>query len=340
MYFIICKWYDYQLNLFRDIYKMTIIEKLQTFIILAAVGIGLLLGQIHIIQQHAHLFIIPLLLIMLYGLFLTIPLKNIKNSFKNRKFLSSSTMINFIWTPILAWGLGFIFLSEHPELWLGLIFLLVTPCTDWYLVFTSIAKGNILLSTSILPLNLILQVILLPLYLFIFAGTVGSLTFSTIFESVVIILFVPFILASLTRFIFRNKHSIFENKLVPFFSSTQIGYLALAIVAIFASQGGYLINNLEVIYLLLIPLLLFFIINFVVAQIVGGILKFKYEDTTSLTLTIIARNSPVALAIVVASFPEQPLIALALVIGPLIELPVLTIISQILLVIRNSKVKL
>lgn len=134
----------------------------------------------------------------------------------------------------------------------------------------------------------------------------------------------------------RNKGTFLIEKLVPFFSSAQITFLSLAIIAMFASQGSYLINNLEVIYILIIPILLYFIINFVVAQTVGKAMKFSYEDTVSLNLTVIARNSPVALAIAVTSFPDQPLIALALVIGPLIELPILAIVSQILHSLRGK----
>lgn len=74
-----------------------------------------------------------------------------------------------------------------------------------------------------------------------------------------------------------------------------------------------------------------FIINYVLGRLVGRLLKFSYEDTVSLSLTIIARNSPVALAIAVTAFPNQPLIASTLVIGPLIELPILAIVSQVLL---------
>ncbi|GAA0463493.1 hypothetical protein GCM10008935_18980 [Alkalibacillus silvisoli] len=98
-------------------------------------------------------------------------------------------------------------------------------------------------------------------------------------------------------------------------------------------------NNLEVILILLIPVVLFFVINVVVAQTVGKALKFSYEDTVSLSLTIIARNSPIALAIVIAAFPDQPLIALVLVIGPLIELPILAIVSRILLSFRGKRRK-
>lgn len=315
---------------------MSRIEKSQTLIILTAVGLGLLLGQISFIEEYSGTLIIPFLLLMLYGLFLSIPLKNIKNAFKNIKFISVSTVINFMWTPLLAWGLGALFLSDHPAIWLGFILLLVTPCTDWYLIFTSIAKGNLSLATSVLPINLILQVVLLPVYLFIFAGTMEFVEATTIIESIVLVLFVPLLLANLTRYLLRHKKKFLENKVIPLFGTLQIIFLSLAIVAMFASQGSQLLQNLEVIILMLLPLLLFFIINFILAQTVGKVFKFSYEDTTSLNLTIVARNSPLALAIVLTAFPDQPLIALVLVIGPLIELPVLALISQVLLIFRRK----
>ncbi|QQK79193.1 arsenic resistance protein [Salicibibacter cibi] len=315
---------------------MNVLEKFQTLVILIAVGVGLLLGQFIFFEQNAALFIIPFLLIMLYGLFLAIPLKDFKDAFKNIRFLSTSTMINFIWTPLLAWGLGAIFLADYPALWIGFIMFMVTPCTDWYLVFTKIAKGNMPLSTSVLPINLLLQVLLIPVYLFIFVGTMESVSLSTVIESVVLVLVVPFTIAQLSRYLLKNKKTFLNDKLIPFFSSVQIIFLALAITAMFASEGSYLMNNLEVILILLIPVMLFFSINFVVAQTVGKALKFSYEDTVSLSLTIIARNSPIALAIVIAAFPDQPLIALVLVIGPLIELPILAIVSRILLSLREK----
>ena len=110
-------------------------------------------------------------------------------------------------------------------------------------------------------------------------------------------------------------------------------------MAMFASQGSYLLGNLEIIYILIIPILLFFVINYIVGRLVGKFLKFSYADSVSLNMTIIARNSPIALAIAVTAFPDQPFIALALVIGPLIELPVLAIVSQILLFTRKKNKK-
>ena len=161
-------------------------------------------------------------------------------------------------------GLGALFLSDHPALWVGFIMLMVTPCTDWYLIFTEIAKGNVALSTAILPVNLILQVLLLPIYLFLFAGVMKTVAISVLVESIVIVIVLPFILAHATKFIMNKmkKAEPLENKLIPFFSSAQIVFLSLAIVAMFASQGKYLLQNMNVVLLLLVPVLLFFIINF------------------------------------------------------------------------------
>src|SRR5699024_6296008 len=94
---------------------MGILDKLQTIIILFAVGLGFLLGQVNIIEQYAKTLVIPFLFLMLYGLFLTIPLQQLKRAFLNIQFLGANTIINFIWTPVMAWGLGSIFLRNFQK---------------------------------------------------------------------------------------------------------------------------------------------------------------------------------------------------------------------------------
>src|SRR5690625_1600244 len=263
---------------------MNVIEKFQTVIILAAVGLGIVLGQVSYIEGVAEYFIVPFLLFMLYGLFLSVPIKDLKNALLNIKFASSSLMINFLWTPLLAWGLGAVFLSDHPALWIGFIMLMVTPCTDWYLALTGIAKGNIALSAAILPLNLILQVLLLPIYLLLFAGVMETVEMSVLFESILLVLLLPFVLATLTRYIYYiyskvKKQDIFEKRIVPFFETTQIMFLSLAIVAMFASQGRNLFENIHVLLLLLLPVLLFFMVNFILGRIVSRFLKIDRKST-------------------------------------------------------------
>lgn len=288
------------------------------------------------IRQYASSFVVPFLFMMMYGLFLTIPLAAIQKAFSHRKFFYASTLINFVWTPLLAWGLGAVFLTDYPALWIGFIMLMVTPCTDWYLAFTNIARGNVPLATSILPINLILQVILLPVYLLLFAGTIETIPFNMLVESILVVLIIPFALAHFTRFLLRRKESILHDKIIPFFGTGQLFFLAFAIIAMFASQGTYLFKNTEIIYILFIPIILFFIVNYIIGQVVGKVLGFPYVDLVSLNMTIIARNSPISLAIAVTAFPDQPLIALALVIGPLIELPVLAIMSQLMIFTRRK----
>lgn len=174
---------------------MNLIEKLYTFIIFLAVIIGLSIGQVELIRANAENFIVPILVAMLYITFLQIPIEEIRKAFKNIKFTNTSIIINFVWTPILAWLLALGFLGDNPALYIGFIMLMVTPCTDWYLILTGIAKGNVALSTAILPLNLILQVILLPIYLLIFEGTTGVIKFSFLMESILNALLLPLVLA-------------------------------------------------------------------------------------------------------------------------------------------------
>lgn len=314
---------------------MNILEKFQTIIILAAVIFGLLFGQIAIVSSNAGYLIVPFLFLMLFGVFLGIPLKDFTKSFSNFKFTRLNLLINFIWTPILAYFLGAIFLNQELALWIGFVMLMVTPCTDWYIVFTNIAKGNVPLSASILPLNLVVQLILLPVYLLLFFGASGTFDMGMLIESILFIVVLPFILAQIVRRLIGRWSSV-ERPVLSFFTFAQIIFLSLAIFCMFASQGGYLLDNLGVVLILLVPILLFFVINFLLVRIVGKIGKLGYKECTSLCLTTLARNSPIALAIAVIAFPNEPLIALALVIGPLIELPVLTIVSQILLFIKRK----
>jgi ACR3 family arsenite efflux pump ArsB len=308
---------------------MSILEKSYSILIMIAVAAGLLFGQINGVSPVADAVIVPLLMIMLFFTFIQVPFKDMKRSFSNRKFTITSIIMNFVLTPVLAWLLATVFLTEHPALWIGFIMLMVTPCTDWYIVFTGIAKGNVALSASILPLNLLLQLILLPVYFYIFAGTAGVVDLQLIVESILFVLVIPLVLSYMTRAILARRKKEMPKNLESF----PIIFLGLAIVAMFASQGEVLLNNLNLLFLLLLPILTFFVINFMLGRLVGRVLKFNHANIASLNMTTLARNSPIALAIAITAFPHEPLIPLVLIIGPLIELPVLVIFSQVILLL-------
>ena len=309
-------------------------DRLQPVMLLIAMALGLLLGQINNFPQLAVHLVFPFLILMLYALFLNIPLGQIKEGFQNKLFALTSFSINFIWTPILAWALGYFFLPDSPALKIGFLMLMVTPCADWYLAFTAQAKGNLSLSTSILPANLLLQILLLPTYLFLFSGVLGTFNWQILGHSILWGLALPFLLALLTRTIWPlEKYPGYGI----FFKNAQAQFLNLAVMSMFAAEGYYLLKNPQSVCTLLLPVFCFFIITFILAKIVASLLKFSYPDYVSLTMTTMARNSPLALAIAIISFPHEPLVHLALIVGPLLELPILALTVQALLFLRKTR---
>lgn len=312
---------------------MDLIEKMEPVIIFSAVIIGLLFSNIQIIADNATYLINIFLCLMLYGLFLEVPLNELKDSFKNVKFTSTSLIINFLWTPLFGYFVGSLFLRGNVDVLIGFFMLILTPCTDWYLVFTKMAKGDLTLSLSILPINLILQIILLPIYLVLFFSTANSMDYSQLAFSLVIVIVIPFVAAQISKLVLNNG---LKQKAAELMGSLQIWLLSLAVFCIFASQGRLLFENLNSIAVLFVPLILFFIVNTAIDLLVSEKINFTYSEYASLTMTTLARNSPLALAIAINSFPGHELISIALVIGPLIELPVLYIVSRFCLKIKDS----
>lgn len=309
------------------------IEKLEPIIIFSAVIIGLLFSNLDIIAQNASHLINLFLCLMLFGLFLEVDLNELKNSFKNVKFTSTSLIINFLWTPLFGYFLGSLFLKGNVDVLVGFFMLILTPCTDWYLVFTKMAKGDLTLSLSILPINLVLQIILLPIYLMIFFSSGNTMDYSQFAYSLLIVIVIPFVAAQIVKFILNAD---LKEKATNLFTSLQIWFLSLAVFCIFASQGELLFDNLNSILTIFIPLILFFIANVIIDLLLSEKINFTYSEYASLTMTTLARNSPLALAIAINSFPGHELVSIALVIGPLIELPVLYIVSKFCLWVKNS----
>ncbi len=308
---------------------MNLIGKLQPVIIITAALLGLLLGAVTPFGSVSSSLIEVFLMLLLYILFLSIDLKQIKKSFTNIRFTLSAVIINFVFTPLFGYLLGKIFFPGSLDIRIGLLMLLVTPCTDWYLVFTGLSRGNVELGMSILPLNLVLQIVLLPVYLLVLIGSEVTMDVGSLVSSVAMVLVIPFVLAYITKLMTKNSEK-FKNFLSEQGDNLQLLFLCLAVVVMFASEGKNLLDNPLLLAQMFIPLLIFFAVLFFAAQIVGRLMNFPKKDTVALNMTTLARNSPLSLAIAVVTFPAQPLVSLALVIGPLIELPVLSVISGIL----------
>ncbi len=312
---------------------MELIEKLEPIIIFSAILLGLLFSNINIISDSSSHLITLFLCLILYGVFLEVPINELKNSFKNVKFTSTSIIINFIWTPLFGYFLGSIFFKHNIDLFIGFFMLILTPCTDWYLIFTKLAKGNLKLSLSILPINLILQIALLPIYLMTFFSSGNIINPIEILKSLILVIVIPFIISLLTKNLLKDK---IKEKVTDLFSKLELLFLSLAVFCIFSSEGKLLFTNLDSIVVIFVPLVIFFATNAIIDLLLSEKINFTYEEYASLTMTTLARNSPLALAIAITSFPAHELIAIALVVGPLIELPILYIVSKFTLWIKKS----
>ena len=312
---------------------MDLTEKLEPIIIVSSVLVGLMFSKVEFIAQNTDYMITFFLCMMLFGLFMEVPLGELKNSFKNTKFSLTSLVINFIWTPLFGYFLATLFLKGNIDVMIGFFMLILTPCTDWYLVFTKMAKGDLTLSLSILPMNLILQIILLPIYLLIFFSSGNAMDYTQLAQSILIVIVIPFIAAQIVKYLLKND---LKEKISELFSSLEIWFLALAVFCIFASQGKLLLDNLESVVTIFVPLVIFFATNTTIDLLLSEKVNFTYQEHASLTMTTLARNSPLALAIAINSFPGHELIAISLVIGPLIELPVLYAVSRFCLWVKDS----
>jgi len=130
----------------------------------------------------------------------------------------------------------------------------------------------------------------------------------------------------------------FRRRFLPALGPVQVVALTLAVAAMFASQGRVVVENPYVLVLMALPVVVFYAVNFAVGLGVGRAARFSYEENVCFSCTVLSRNSPTALAIAVVAFPDEPLVALALVIGPLLELPLLTLVSRGMLSLREKGV--
>jgi ACR3 family arsenite transporter len=309
------------------------VTRWQVPIVLAAVAVGTALGLAFDLGDTPERLVVPALVGLLALTFAGVNGRSFATAIRpHPKVAAASFAINFGWTPVLAGLLGWLLLTGSPDLRLGLVMLLVTPCTDWYLVFTGTARGNVALAASLLPPNLVVQLVLLPVFVTAFTGTAADIPLGELVASVAVVLGIPLIVAASVRLaasrvgaLDRLDHALERAQPVG------LGLLAVAIVAIFAAHARVVTENPDAFIRLLVPLAAFFAATYLIATATTRLLDLRYPERVTLTMTTLARNSPVALAIATSAFPDRPLVAIALVVGPLLELPVLALTANRLL---------
>ncbi|AFR06428.1 arsenic resistance protein [Nocardiopsis alba] len=310
---------------------MSLAERLQSLFVALAALAGLGAGLLLPIGPDAEHVVLPALLAMLACVFVQMDAAHVGEVRGARTLVVVSLVLNFVLTPALAWALGAGLLGGEPDLRIGLLLLLVTPCTDWYLVFTAMARGHTGIAAALLPVNLVLQLLLLPVYVLLLGGRAAMVDVGTLAESVLLVLVVPLALAMLLRWASQRWKGADwrERRILSPAGTLVLPLLYAAVFAMFAWQARVVLDHAADLLVLVPPLLIFFVLLPLIATGLSRLLKLPAAQRVTLTMTVTARNSPIALAIAVAAFPDRPLIAVALVVGPLLELPVLALLAQL-----------
>ncbi len=301
-----------------------------TVAMLLSAAFGLAVGHLTGIAVSDYLISVALAA-MLYFVFICIDGKALREAFLNHRFTVTSVILNFIWTPFFAFGLGYLFFAGDVDVRIGLLLCLAAPCTDWYLVFTAASKGDMAVSSAILPLNMILQIVLVPLYLVVmFGADIHMESYDPIIVSL-LTLAVPFILSFTVRRAAVSNESMrrIQDGSAGNSSLGQIIFLCIAVFQMFLSCSSDILDNIQMLVECIAPLLVFFVATTLMSLAVSSKLGWGFDQSTSLMFVVLARNSPLILAMMSSLFQNQPLVLAVLVICPLIELPFLSVASYL-----------
>ena len=265
-------------------------------------------------------------------LFFELRLESLRVSRTDLRFIAVAWVANFVFIPVIGFTVATIFLSGRPLFFTGLVIYFMAPCTDWFLGFTRLAKGNASLGASLIPINMISQLLLFPVYLALFTRwQIGNLIPSvtgTLTEWFLVPFLTAVTLHSLLRVLLPTN--IFDQLLVLVGNVIPL-MIAILVIEIFAANIPTLRAHVAVFLLILAAVFVFFLSTYLLGEGIARIFRFDYPEHALLAMTTAARNAPLMLGVTAAALPNQPLIYGALIIGMLVEFPHLTVLKHILL---------